>query len=59
MAKQKLGYIELEDMISNAYNRNYLAGLVQIATDMWRNKDLSNYAYSGLLQKASNKAISL
>ena len=59
MGKRKLGYIELEDMISYAHDRNFLAGLVQIATDLWRSKDLSDYAYSGLLQKASNKVISL
>ena len=59
MGKRKLGYIELEDMISYAYDRSYLASLVWIATDLWCSKDLLDYAYSGLLQKASSKAVSL
>lgn len=60
MAKRyKYTYMELEQFIATAHDRYFIAGLVQTATDLWKQGDLTDFSYSGLLQKAASKVISL
>ena len=57
--KYKYAYMELEQFIATAHDRVFIAGLIQIANDEWKHGDLSDFSYSGLLQKAAAKVISL
>ena len=57
--KYKYSYIELEQFIATAHDRMFIAGLIQIANDEWKQGDLSDFSYSGLLQKAAEKVVTL
>ena len=60
MAKvRKFGYAELEKMIEDATDIKTVSAIIVIAMGYVPKKELSPYAFAGILKKASDKIYSI
>lgn len=60
MAKvRKFGYVELEKMVEDATDIKTISAIIVIAMGYVPKKELSPYAFAGILKKASDKIYSI
>lgn len=59
MSKTSFPYWQLLDMMQNAPDKGNVSAILTIAQGQWKNKDLSNYQFAGLLHYASEKITTL